>query len=202
MAYLDAYLGPCPGFGWQGGPEFATQIVDLANGRERRNALWADARHKFEAPFLNIKPDAYRRIKQMHLVCKGRLHCFRFRDELDHTAANDLFGVGAGSETVFQLRKVSEIGGVFYDRFVYAIRSAEITVDGVPASPAVDRDRGLVTFPTAPTGELRWSGEFDIWVRFDQDYLPFSLDNANARGDKFINGSVTLIEVPPPPPEL
>lgn len=203
MAHLDAYLGPCPGFGWQGGPEFSTQIVDLASGRERRNALWAQARHKFEAPFRNIKRDAYRRIKQMHLTCHGRLHAFRFRDELDHAAHDDVFAVGDGVATVFQLAKVSTIDGISYTRNCFAIKSASVLAGDDPADPVIDMLRGTVTFaePPAVGVELAWSGEFDVWVRFDQDYLPFSLDNANARGDKFINGSVTLIEVPPPPLE-
>lgn len=204
MAYLDAYLQPCPGFGWQGGPEFNTRIVDLASGRERRNAEWAQARHKYEAPFNNISRDAYRNVKQMHLVCKGRLHCFRFRDELDYSAANDVFGFGDGVATVFQLGKVSTIDGISYDRECFAILGgASVTVDGAAASPTIDLLRGIVTFASAPAdgAVLRWSGEFDIWVRFDQDYLPFSIDNSDGGDRRYINGSITLLEVPPPEPE-
>ena len=95
MAYLDAYLQPCPGYGWQGGPAFNTQIVQMANGYERRNAMWANAHHQFQAPFNNISKEAYRLIKQMHLVCRGRLHCFKYRDELDYQAVGQQFGLGA-----------------------------------------------------------------------------------------------------------
>ena len=195
MAYLDAYLQPCPGYGWNGGPEFNTRIVEMASGRERRNADWAQARHRYSAPFENIRKDAYRLIKQMHLVCRGQLHCFRFRDELDYQASNEVFGVGDGVETVFPLRKISTIDGVSYERFVYAILSAAITANGAPVTPTIDMDRGTVTFAAPPTAGhvLRWTGEFDIWVRFNQDYLPFSLDNWDAT-----NGTVDLLEVPPP----
>lgn len=41
---------------------------------------------------------------------------------------------------------------------------------------------------------LTWSGEFYVHVRFDIDYLPFSLDDA-MMGDYARNGSVDLIEV-------
>lgn len=40
MAHLNAYLAPCPGFGWQGGPVFNTRFRGMANGPERRNANW------------------------------------------------------------------------------------------------------------------------------------------------------------------
>jgi len=200
MSYLDAYLQPCPGYGWQGGPSFNTQIVQMANGRERRNANWATAHHQFDAPFNNISKDAYRQIKQMHLVCRGRLHCFKYRDELDYQAIDEQFGLGTGAETEFQLRKISTIDGVSYNRDTYVV-SPDLTpiilVNGSPATHAIDSDRGIVTFLVAPAGGAVITGtwNFDLWVRFDQDSLPFSIDNPNA-----VNGSVSLLEQPPPPP--
>lgn len=196
MAHLDAYLQPCPGYGWQGGPEFKTQIVELQSGRERRNAMWAEARHRYAAPFVNISKDAYREIKKMHLVARGQLHAFRFRDELDYTADQEVFAVADGVQTVFQLAKVSSIDGVSYTRNVYApVSAVVITQDFAVVSPTIDYDRGTVTFAVAPPDGaiLRWTGDFDVWVRFNQDYLPFTIDNLNAT-----NGSVDLIEVPPP----
>lgn len=197
--YLDAYLQPCPGYGWQGGPAFNTQIVQMTNGRERRNGMWANARHQYEAPFNNISKEAYRQIKQMHLVCRGRLHCFKFRDELDYQAVGQQFGVGDGSETEFQLRTISTIDGVSYDRNTYVVSSdltPTILVNGSPATNTIDDDRGIVTFaaPPANLAVITGTWNFDVWVRFDNDALPFSIDNLNA-----VNGSITLLEVPPPP---
>lgn len=203
MAYINAHLAPCPGYGWEGGPEFRTQIVELQNGRERRNAEWSQAKHRYSAPFMNISKEAYRQIKEMHLVCRGQLHCFKFRDTLDNSASQEFFAVGDGVTTSFQLSKTSSIGGVGYTRGVYAIdnlRPFLITVNGDEVEGyTVDTDRGLVLFedPPAPGDVLRWSGGFDVWVRFSEDYLPFTLDNPNA-----VNGSVNLIEVAPPPPEV
>ena len=195
--HLDAYLAPCPGYGWEGGPEFQTRIVSLTNGRERRNANWSQPRHKYSAPYLNISREAYRDIKRMFYVCRGMQNAFRFRDELDYQATDQQFGIGDGVTDTFQLLTVSVADGVPYGRNVYALASTpEIMVDGViTAGLTVDMDRGLVTFDTPPSvGELlTWSGDFDIWVRFNQDYLPFSLDNPDAT-----NGSVEVIEVPPP----
>lgn len=196
MSYLNAYIEQCVAYGWQGGPVFKTTIVTMANGNENRNGDIAQARHSYAAPFKNIGREGYATIKQMHLVCRGRLHAFRFKDQLDFEADAAQFGIGDGSETVFQLGKLSTADGVDYYRDVYAIVSASVTVNGSPVSATVDLDRGTVTFGVAPAdgAVLRWSGEFDIWVRFDQDDLPFSIDNKNA-----INGVVNLIEVQPPP---
>lgn len=203
MSYLDVSFQQCAGYGWQGGPAFNTQIVAMQSGRENRNAMIAKARHQFQAPFQNISREAYRSIKQMHLVCRGMLHCFKFRDELDYQADNEVFAVGNGTQTKFQIGKTSVIDGVSYQREVYVIDGpATFTANNSPISGTVDRDRGIVTFSSAPANGavLRWSGEFMLWVRFNQDYLPFSIDNGNGQGAHFINGSVDLIEVPPPPP--
>lgn len=197
MAYLDAYLQPCPGYGWSGGPEFKTRIVEMANGVERRNADWAQPRHRYTSPFLNISKDAYRQIKQMHLVCRGQLHAFRFRDELDYEAEEEFFGLGDGSQDTFQLSKFSQIDGVIYQRSVFAIfGDPVITLNGVVTSQyLINKDTGEIVFNSPPSiGDmLNWTGVFDIWVRFAQDWLPFSIDNIDAT-----NGSVDLIEVSPP----
>lgn len=208
--YLKAYLRPCPGYGWTGGGEFSTRIVEMANGRERRNASWSQPRHRYSTPFNNISKVAYRELKSMHMVARGQLHAFLFRDELDFEAVNELFGVGDGVTLEFPLSKISVEDGVSYQRLVHALYSPDtdgsaqeetptITANGSPAGTfAADYERGIIVFAVAPANgvELRWSGIFSIWVRFAQDYLPFSLDNPDAT-----NGSVDLIEVPEPDEE-
>lgn len=205
--YLKAYLRPCPGYGWTGGGEFQTRIVEMSNGRERRNANWSQPRHRYNTPFNNISKVAYREIKSMHMVARGQLHAFLFRDELDYEADDELFGVGDGVTTEYPLSKLSVQDGVPYQRLVHALYAPEddgsaqqvtpvITANGVPTVAfAVDYERGVVVFTPAPGNGvvLRWSGVFSMWVRFAQDYLPFSLDNPNAT-----NGSVDLLEVPEP----
>ena len=201
--YFDAYLDVCPAFGWEGGPSFETRLIGLANGRERRNGNWQQPRHKYSAPFHNITTEDYRKILTMFMACQGRLHCFRFRDELNYQADDQQFGVGNGSQTEFQLTTVFTVNGIPYGRNVYAlVGTPVVTVNGTPTTAfSVDMDRGLLTFDSAPAGSavLEWSGEFDVWVRFDNDDLPFSIDNRSPDAGQIINGSVNLIEVPPPP---
>jgi len=195
--HLDAYLAPCPGYGWEGGPTFNTSIDVLQNGDEYRNAEWAEARHGYSAPFLNIGKDAYLSLKRMFFACHGMLHAFRLVDELDSQADAEAFGIGTGTEDEFQLRKVSTVDGAEYSRNVYALPAVPvITVNGVPTTAfSINLRTGRVRFDTAPaaTAILRWSGAFDVWVRFATDSLRFSLDNPNAT-----NGTVELIEVPAP----
>ena len=196
-AYINAYIEQCATFGWQGGPNFMTRIVTMRNGRERRNADRSKAIHSYTVPFLNINQEGYSSIKQMHYVCMGMLRCFKFRDELDYTLDNEVFGTGNGVQTVFQLIKQSTLDGVTYQREITVPEPGmTFTSNNVPATPTVDYDRGFITYSVAPGNGvvLRATGTFAMWVRFNQDDLPFSIDNPDA-----INGSITVIEQPPPP---
>lgn len=204
MAYLRAQIQACEAYGWEGGPEFKTRIVPMENSRERRNAEWQQPRHRFELPFLNIDPANYSNIKQMHLVCRGMLHNFLYRDRLDSIAQDEMFAVGDGAATTFQLSKLSVVAGVTYQRNVYALPDSapnfSVTANGTPVSGyTLDRDRGLIAFDSPPANGaiLRWGGPFLVWVRFDQDWLPFSIENASS-GGYVQSGTVSLIEVPPP----
>lgn len=197
MSHIDAYIEPCPTYGWEGGPTFKTEIVALQNGDEYRNAEWAEPRHAYSAPFMNITSEQFRAIKRMFLVARGMTHAFRFKDELDYQAVNEVFGIGDGSEDTFQLNKISEEDGFEYTRNVYALRGTPtITVNGNPETNfSVNLRTGELVFDTPPGigAVLRWTGEFDVWVRFATDALRFSLDNPNAT-----NGVVELIEVAAP----
>jgi uncharacterized protein (TIGR02217 family) len=201
--HLDAYLAPCPGYGWDITPVFKTLISELQNGDEYRNAEWIECRHRATAPFLNISKDAYREIKRMFLVCRGMAYVFRFVDELDNEATNEIFAIGDSATDEFQLCKISIADGVEYQRNVYAIRIGSVptvTVDGTPTTAfTINYRTGKILFdsPPALNAVLRWSGEFDLWVRFATDEIPFSLDNPDAT-----NGSVILWEVPPPDEEF
>lgn len=195
--YLNAYIDPCPAYGWAGAPGFQTRIVTMLSGRERRNADWAQPRHRYTISFLNISKDEHLAIKKMVLACRGMLHTFRFVDQLDHVADDETFALGDGATTEFQLGKYSIVDGLEYYREVNALPAApEVTIDGVVASPDIDLDRGIVTFSSAPANGtiLKWSGSFDIWVRFNADYSPFTLDAPDA-----VNGQIDLIEDAPPP---
>lgn len=212
MSYLRAFIPACAGFGWSGGPQFQTRVRALVNGRERRNADWAQERQKYTVPFSNLGAEDYRGVRQMFQVCRGMLHAFLYADPLDQVANNETFGIGDDAQVEFQLSKLSIIDGVTYQREIHALyvegddgealpATITVTVGGTPTTVAVDHDRGIVTFaaPPADGSVLRWSGGFAVWVRFDTDWLPFSINDRGA-ADFFRTGSVDLIELPPPEP--
>lgn len=204
MAYINEYLlDVCQAYGWMGGDGFKTTIVEMSNGRENRNAEWAQAKHQYQVPFNNITKPDYAIIKSAHMLCRGQLNAFRFRDRLDFEATDEAFGIGDGVETEFQLLKQSLQDGVSYQRLVFAPDpTVTIKVNGIVTAATVDYERGTVTFgaPPANAAGLEWTGTFGVWVRFNQDYLPFSIDNGNGT-DHYVNGSVDLIEVAAPPEE-
>lgn len=199
MAFFPIRIAQCPGFGFTGGPEFQTDIKNAQNGREYRNGDWVLCRHKYTVPFLNVTDEAYLAIKEVFLIVRGRLHSFLHKDWADFHASNAAFGVGDGATTVFQLSKISTQGAGAYTRVITKPVLDGLTVrqnGTLRTDILVDVLTGLVSFNTAPPNHavLTWTGEFDVQVRFDIDYLPFSLDNANADG-YLQNGSIDLIEV-------
>lgn len=212
--YLRAYIAACEGYGWEGGPEHLTTIVQLRSGRERRNAAWAQPRHFYSLPFNNISQPQYAPIKQMHMNRRGRWGVFLYRDRLDYMASDEVFAVAEAGQDTFQLGKWSIIDGVSYYREVNALYlpkadgsgdavedDPSITVDGSPTTAfTIDHDRGIVIFDSPLSGGevLRWTGSFSVWVRFDNDRLPFSIDNRSG-GDYVVNGQIDLLEIPPPP---
>lgn len=210
MAYLQTYIPACETFGWSGGPEFNTRIQVLMNGRERRNADWANGRNKYTLPFLNLGTEQYRSLRQVFEVSRGMLHGFLYFDPLDNEAVNELIGTGDGIRTEYQLSKFSQLDGVFYQRQIRALFTPNadgsatqavptVTVNGAPSAVTVDYERGLIFFAVAPANGavIRWSGSFSVWVRFNQDWMPFSIDNRRSN-DYAMNGQVELLELPAP----
>lgn len=200
MAFYPIQIPPTPGFGFTGGPEFQTNVQNIASGREKRNGDWSICRHKYTAPFHNIPDVAYRSIKAVFLIVRGKLHTFLNRDWGDFQATDEPFGLGNGTTTIFQLSKLSSMPDfptATYTRIVTKPDAGvTIKVNGVPTAASVSQVDGTVAFGSAPANGavLTWTGEFFVQVRFDMDYLPYSLDDANA-GGYVTNGSVDLIEV-------
>jgi uncharacterized protein (TIGR02217 family) len=198
--FFPIRIAPTPGLGFTGGPEFQTDIKNAQNGREYRNADWLMCRHKYTCPFNNISNDAYLTIKEVFLVVMGRNHSFLHKDWADFEAVNSHFGRGDGVATEFQLYKTSQVGAATYLRKITkpVLAGFTVSINGVVQTDTftVDQLTGVVTFGTPPAenAALTWSGQFDVQVRFDTDYLPWSLDDRNDAG-YVSNGSIDLYEV-------
>lgn len=190
---LNTELDPCVAYGFTGGPEFSTRVVNLKNGHERRNANWSNARHRYTAPFQNIRPEAYNEIKRVFNACRGMLHGFLFEDPFDHTATLASLGAAPSGTTPVQLVTTSTADFVTYTRTITRPQAGAVVFqNGIPKAGSLDLDTGVFTPTTSwtPGAALAWTGEFYVPVRFANDWLPFSWDNLN-----HVNGEVEIVEV-------
>lgn len=210
--FVRNYIRACEAFGWDGGPEFKTDIVSMVNKAEKRNANWSQPRFFTNLPFNNITQDAFDSIQDMFEDRIGMAGAFLYLNPLRYTVDDHVFGLGDGVQTEFQLAYVSGVGSRIRRRNVYALyvpvigtdeaQESDISIrvnDAPTVAVTIDHDRGRVVFDAPPSmgAVLSWSGQFSHWVRFNQDRLPFSIDNKSG-GDYVVNGDVEIIEVNPP----
>lgn len=213
--HIREYIRACEAYGWEGGPEFNTSITTMVNKGEKRNADWSQSRFFASLPFMNIRQDIYQNILDMFEDRMGRWGAFLYRNPAMHNAVDAVFGEGDGVTDEFQLGVMAGRQGRERFRFVYALYIPEpnsdgeatestitVYVDDTPTAVTIDYDRGRIYFDTPPMdGQvLSWTGPYSHWVRFDNDRLPFSIDNRIEEGYA-LNGSVDLIQVEPPLPE-
>lgn len=192
MSYINKRLSDCVAYGFTGGPEWSTNIVLLDNGGELRNAQWKFPRHRYSAEYMNIPVAARDELLAAFHAAKGRLLAFRFKDWNDYTAEDQQLSVNVGTSDPVQLVKRYYLGGTFAERKVSAIVSATV-VDGSgnPVAGTLDAINGTFT-PSADwvAGVYSWSGEFDVWVRFDSDFNAFVIGSWQAH-----TANIELVEV-------
>ena len=206
MAHLDAYIEKCPGFSWEGAPQWDTLVTPLRNKRTRRNSRWSQPRWRFTVPFNNSFPAHYAQILKMFYACRGRKHFFRVRNWLDYQAADWVFAIGDGVTQEFQLGQIVTVDteSVLIEVHALSLESDApapgVKVNGVAEPGVTFNDRtGKVRFDTPPTDGalLTWSGWFDHWVAFASDDFPASIDN-KSDGEFITNFVAELEEVEPP----
>lgn len=191
MSYINQRISDCVAYGFTGGPEWSTQIVLLDNGGELRNGQWLYPRHRYSAEYMNIDPKARDELLSAFHAARGRLYAFRFKDWNDYVAANQSLSVDIGTQNPVQLVKRYYLGGAFAERLIKAPVSGVITGPSGPVSGVLDNTTGVFT-PSSDwaAGAYSWSGEFDVWVRFDSDFNAFVIGNWQAH-----TSNIELIEV-------
>jgi len=184
--------------GTSGGPVRRTDIVNLSNGRENRNARWRDSRRSYDAGSgIRSAADLYA-VLEFFEARRGRLHGFRFRDPLDWkscppgeavSAADQEIGTGDGTTATFRLTKRYGDPATGWSRRIAkpVEGTVLVSVDGVAkgaASHAVDPVAGTVTFVPghvpAAGSVVRAGFEFDVPVRFDTDRIDVDLSHFDA----------------------
>lgn len=182
MAFEEVRFPTDISYGSSGGPEYSTDIVEIASGYEQRNANWQQARARY-----NVAHGVKTKAQLDALIAffrarKGRANGFRFKDWSDYSATSSAIGTGDGSTTQFQLTKSYVSGSVTEKRTIKKPVSGTVTiyVDTVEQTSgvSVDTTTGVCTFSSAPTSSavITADFEFDVPVRFNTDRLSASLD--------------------------
>ena len=194
---LDIALGA------RGGPQWATDIVELASGAEERNARWAHSRRQYDAGFCVKSKSDLRSVLSFFEERRGSFHGFLFRDPIDHSssegapnATDQTIGVGDRTKSDFQLTKTY---GAAFDPYVRVINkpmadSVVVALDGNPTTDfTVDATTGIVSFLTAPhaAAVITAGYAFDVPVRFANDRLDVEVTSFDAA----LAPSIKLIEI-------
>jgi uncharacterized protein (TIGR02217 family) len=193
QAFHDVRFPLDLGFEAIGGPEFATQVAQLASGHEQRNVQWAQARLAYDAG-LGVRSEAdLMTLLAFFRARRGRGYGFRLRDPMDHSSSltggapaptDQLIGAGDGTTLRFQL--VKRYGSPGAEEIRRITRpdpdTLSISVDGQPATGWTLGALGLVTFTTPPDAgaEVRAGYLFDVPVRFGVDRLEVSLSGVRS----------------------
>ena len=191
MAFHDTRFPVNISRGARGGPERRTQIVELASGREERNASWADSRRRYDVSYGIRRADDLHAVVEFFEARLGRLYGFRFKDWADYKsglpsrapdARDQLLATGDGAQRHFRLRKRYGTEALSWWRAIRkpvagTVRVALGEVEQF-SGWSIDVTTGIVTFGTAPgVGVAVHAGfEFDVPVRFDSDLMDVTLD--------------------------
>ena len=200
QAFDDVIYPLALGRDTQASPEFSTSVAVTASGHERRNALWSDARMRYDVgPGIRSQKELATLVSFFRARF-GPARGFRLRDPFDFSSnegdgepgmADEALGIGDGITASFQLAR-------HYGEQVRPITrpvegSIMVSLDGQAASGWSHAGKGEIRFdaPPAPGTVLRAGFLFDVPVRFAEDRLDIS-------GATFAAGeapSVPLVEI-------
>ncbi len=193
-------------FGASGGPQYLTNIVEMASGHEQRNREWAEARNVYDIGMGLRSESDLAGLLSFFRARAGRANGFRYKDWLDYNstspdqaavATDQQIAIGDGVRVAFQLVKSYDSGGTLHVRDIVkpVAGTVVIALDGVIQNSGwqVDSTSGIVSFDVAPLdGVVITAGfEFDVPVRFAEDFLSITLESYRAGQIP----SISLIEV-------
>jgi len=187
--FLDIRFPEKISFGASGGPEFLTDVIITASGREARNQNWSSERLRYEVAHAARLEEVWRPLQAFFRVVAGRAHSFRFKDWTDYSATHSegvFLDADSGSPLGKQMYKLYSFGGQTYYRKITKPVVGKITTDAV----GLDYTTGIAT-----SGSY-WYGEFDVHVRFDTDEMKAQvIDKSEQEGLIVGWNSIPLVEV-------
>lgn len=196
MAFIEERLLECVTYGTQGGPTWVTRKVPLRSGIIRRNPLRSRPLYRFNVVYRNLLPQHHMEVISAFNASFGGVHSFRLKDWADFEADNEtLVVLGTGAPQSVQLTKIYEFGNQAVSRPIRKPVTGTVTMthNAAPLAASIDYTTGIATFTATNGSTLRWSGEFDVPVMFEDDEMSFSGDEKGADG-LFLTSDVSLME--------
>jgi uncharacterized protein (TIGR02217 family) len=196
MSFVEERLLDCVSYGTMGGPTWKTRRITLKSGITRRNPLRTRPLYRFNVVYKNLLPEHHIEVINAYNACYGGVYGFRIKDWSDFQAVDELMSLaGTGAEQTLQLTKTYSFGNRSVTRPIRkpVDGTVIITANDVPIAATIDYTTGMATYTATNGSIVRWSGEFDVPVMFDDDELMFSGDDKGADG-LFLTSDVALSE--------
>jgi uncharacterized protein (TIGR02217 family) len=189
MAFHDVRLPETYSENSEFGPGFNTVIAELKSGAEVRTQFWPVARREFNVTKGIDTLDKLITLKNFYLARQGATYAFRVKDWSDYATnptgvlhrstdtpvsnLNEVLVAVPGSTTKFQVVKRYTSGPTTVLRYLTHLVAGTLVVSvagsSVTSGWSVDLLKGVITFTTAPVGEVRAGCEFDVPCRFSRD---------------------------------
>lgn len=160
-------------------PQWSTEVIRTASGRERRTAYWPYPLWRFELQYEVVRHrpanDELAAMWEFFNLALGQFAPWLFVDPSDCQVASTTpvqFGTGNGSTTTFQLTRTLNS----FAEPVYGAYQPVILDNGAPTTASLSfSPNGQVTFgaPPASGHVLSWFGYFYFGCRFLTDDLGF-----------------------------
>lgn len=177
----------CPGYGFNVDPYILVKIIEREGGFERTDRKWSQPRRQFNGvPLADATLGDVESILYFWLAVGGMAGSFRFRDYTDYkscrtyetpAAADQPIIVNDDSPGGFRLVKQYTVGALTHVRPIFRPRGDSIEiyneVNVAQSDWTLDESTGLLQvgggFAGVPTS---WSGEFDVFCRFNASFAP------------------------------
>lgn len=206
--FVDYRISDGVSYGFEGGPDWRTIKTPMrTTGIVRRNRGWMMPQHRYTADYTKLHADAFDDLVSMTYVTCGAWLAFRFRDVTTNNgfiAQDEVIGVGDGTDAPLQLVKTYIKGARHFTRIIRLPVNPVIRDEDDAIIPATVNPLTGIAIPTGtwPNGKvIRWSGEFDVPVSFQDDYNPISLDNPSLSSQRvvLIEEMAPLVALEPDP---
>lgn len=182
-------------YGASGGPEFSTDIATSVAGMEYRNINWSAPRSRYAISYNFISEEKMQKLINFFMARRGKAYAFRYKDHCDYKVDNGYIATSDGKETQYQLIKIYGDEVAKFTRIITkpVKDKVEVMINGIKENCMIDYLTGIITFPKAPKKNsiITANFEFDIMVRFDEDYFDGTIDDYNS----FSWGNINLVEV-------